>query len=151
VIVAVAASCGGGGVASMAELKARPESGLHPPTARFVAHNEHDAEQTIDGPIVAIVGDIFAIDADADAIFAFYETELPKHGYVRDDGDLSNIKTTVEESVRVWRNGNVVARVATYRADDPQVLPLPADMTGGTMFELALIAKPPDAYSARPS
>jgi hypothetical protein len=24
-------------------------------------------------------------------------------------------------------------------------------MTGGTMFELALIAKPPDAYSARPS
>src|SRR5258705_13796646 len=108
VIIAVAASCGGGGVPSMAELKARPESGLHPPTARFVVHNEHDAEQAIDGPIVAIVGDIFAIDADADAIFGFYETELPKHGYVRDEGDLSNIKTTVEESVRVWRNGSVV-------------------------------------------
>jgi hypothetical protein len=143
----------GRGVPSMAEIKARPESGLHPPTARLVAHNEHDAEQTIDGPIVAIIGDVFALDADADAdaIFAFYETELPKNGYVRDDGDLSNIKTTIEESVRVWRNGNVVARVAIYRAGDPQVPPLPADMTGGTLFELALIAKPPDAYSARPS
>jgi hypothetical protein len=144
------AACGGG-VPSMAELKARPEYGLHPPTARLVAQNEHDAEQTIDGPIVAIVGDVFAIDANADAIFAFYETELPKYGYVRDDGDLSNIKTTVEESVRVWRNGNVVARVAIYRADDPQVPALPADMSGGTLSELALIAKPPDAYSARPS
>jgi hypothetical protein len=144
------AACGGG-VPSMAELQARPESGLHPPTARLVAHNEHDAEQTIDGPIVAIVGDVFAIDADADAVYAFYETELPKYGYVRDDGDLSNIKTTVEQSVRVWRKGNVVARVAIYRADDPQVAPLAADMTGGTLFELALIAKPPDAYSARPS
>ncbi len=144
------AACGCG-VPSMAELKARPESALHPPAARLVAHNEHGAEQTIDGPIVAIVGDVFAIDADADAIFAFYETELPKYGYVRDDGDLSNIKTTVEESVRVWRDGNIVAWVAIYRADDPQVPPLPADMTGGTLFELALIAKFPDAYSARPS
>jgi hypothetical protein len=141
----------GGGVPSMAELKARPESALHPPTASLIAHNEHDAEQTIDGPIVAIVGDVFAIDADADAMFAFYESELPKYGYVRDDGDLSNIRTTVEESIRVWRNGNVVARVATYRADDPQVPALPADMTGGTLFELALLAKPPDLYSARPS
>ncbi len=134
----------------MADLKARPESGLHPPTASLIAHNEHDAEQTIDGPIVAVVGDIFATDADADAIFAFYESELPKYSYVRDDGDLSNIKTTVEESVRVWRNGNVVARVAIYRAGDPQVPALPADMTGGTLFELALIAKPPDLYSVRP-
>jgi len=135
----------------MAELKTKPESRSHPPTARLVSHNEHGAEQTIDGPIVAIVGDIFAIDADADGIFAFYETELPKYGYVRDDGDLSNIKTTVEESVRVWRNGNVVARVAIYRADDPRVPAVPADMMGGTLFELALIAKPPDLYSARPS
>jgi hypothetical protein len=149
-VMLVAVSCGRG-VPSMTELKARSESGLHPATARLVAHNEHDAEQTIDGPIVAIVGDVFAIDADADAIFAFYEAELPKYGYVRDDGDLSNIKTTVEKSVRVWRNGNVVARVAIYRAGDPQAPALPADMTGGTLFELALIAKPPDLYSARPS
>ena len=144
------ATCGGGGP-SMAELKARPESGLHPSTASPIAHNEHDAEQTIDGPIVAIVGDVFAIDADADAMFAYYESELRTYGYVRDDGDLSNIKTTVEESVRVWRNGNIVARVAVYRADDLRVPAVPADMTGGTVFELALIAKPPDLYSARPS
>ena len=150
VVILAVVSCGGG-VPSMAELKARPETGLHPPTARPIAHNEHDAEQTIDGPIVAIVGDRFATDPDADAIFAFYEAELPKYGYVRDDGDLSNIKTTVEEAVRVWRNGNVVARLAIYRADDPQLPPLPSDMTGGTVFELALIAKPPDTYSARPS
>jgi hypothetical protein len=152
VAVAVAVvSCGG--LPSMAELKIRPESGLHPPNARLVAHNEHDAEQTIDGPIVAIVGDVFAIDADADAdaTFAFYEAELPKYGYIRDDADLSNIKTTIEESVRVWRSGNVVARVAIYRADDPQVRPLPGDMVGGTLFEIALIAKLPDAFSARPS
>jgi hypothetical protein len=149
-MIAAIVGCGGG-VPSMAELKARHESGLHPPGARLVAHNEHDAEQTIDGPVVAIVGDVFASDADADAINAFYETELPRHGYVRDDGDLSNIKTTVEESVRVWRNGNVVARVAIYRADDPRLPPFPSDMSSGMRFELAMIAKPPDAYSARPS
>lgn len=73
----------------MSELKSRPESGIHPPDARFVSHNEHDAEQTIDGPVVAIVGDVFATEDDADGIFAYYETELPRLGYVRDDGDLS--------------------------------------------------------------
>jgi hypothetical protein len=140
-----------GGVPSMAELKARHESGLHPPGARPLAHNEHDTEQTIDGPVVAIVGDVFAIYADTDEVYAYYDAELPKHGYVRDDGDLSNIRTTIEESVRVWRNGNVVARVAIYRAGDPQVPTLPPDMARGKVFELALIAKPRDAYSARPS
>lgn len=135
----------------MAELKARPESGLHPPDARLVLHSENDAEQTIDGPQAAIVGDIFAIEDDVDAIFAYYDTELPKLGFVRDDGDLSNIKTTAEAAVRVWRNGDVVARVAIYRGDDPRPPPLPSDMTNGTLFWLALIAKPPDAYSARPS
>lgn len=87
-LMVAVASCGDG-LPSMAELKSRPESGLHPPDARFVAHNEHDAEQTIDGPVVAIVGDVFATEDDADGIFAYYETELPRLGYVRDDGDLS--------------------------------------------------------------
>jgi hypothetical protein len=135
----------------MAELKARPESGLHPAGAQAVGHNEHDAEQTIDGPIVAIVGDVFATRDDADRVLAFYETEMPKHDYIRDDGDLSNIRTTVETSVRVWRKGNVVARVAIYRSGDPQLPALPPDMTAGTLFELALVAKAPDRYSARPS
>jgi hypothetical protein len=139
-----------GGIPSMAELKARYESGLHPPGARLVAHNEHGAEQTVDGPVVAIVGDVFASAADADEVYAYYDAELPIHGYVRDDGDLSNIRTTIEESVRVWRNGNIVARVAIYRAGDPRVPTLPPDMARGEVFELALIAKPPDAHSARP-
>lgn len=145
-VVAAVASCGDG-LPSMAELKARPESGLHPPDARFISHNEHDAEQTIDGPLVAIVGDIFAIDADADSIFTFYDMELSKLGYVRDDRDLSNVKTTEEEAVRVWRNGDVVARVAIFRIPDAQAPPLPPDMPDGSVFELALIAKPQEAYS----
>lgn len=149
VAVAAVAACGGE-PPSMDELKSRPESGLHQPDARLVAHNENDAEQTIDGPLAAIVGDIFAIQGDADASFAYYETELPKYGYVPDDDDLSHIKTTAEQAVRVWRNGDVVARVAIYRADDPRLPSLPSDMAGGTLFELALIAKPPDAYSPRP-
>ena len=150
VLLGAVASCGDG-LPSMAELKSRPESGIHPPDARFVSHNEHDADWTIDGPMVAIVGDVFATEDDAEAILAYYETELPKHGYVRDDGDLSNIRTTIEEAVRVWRNGDVVARVAIYRAGDPQIPPLPPDMADGTLFELALTTKSPDAYSARPS
>lgn len=131
----------------MTELKTRPESGLHPPDAQLVSHNEHDAEQTIDGPVVAIVGDVFAIDDDADGVFGYYATELPKLGYARDDQDLSRIKTTTEETVRVWRNGGVIARVAIYRENDPQVPLLPSGMTQGILFELALIAKAPDATS----
>ena len=92
-----------------------------------------------------------AREGPADGIFAYYEAELSKLGYARDDRDASNIKTTVEKAIRVWRNGDVVARVAIYRADDPQLAPLPSDMTDGTLFELALTTKSPDAYSARPS
>ncbi len=150
VALAAVASCGGS-LSSMSALRSRPESGIHPQGASFVSHNEHDAEQTIDGPLAAIVGDIFATEDDAASIFAYYDTELGKLGYVRDERDLSNIKTTVEETVRVWRNGDVVARVAIYSKHDPQLPPLPSAMADATLFELALIAKSPDAYSARPS
>lgn len=150
VALAAVASCGGG-LSSMSALKSRPESGIHPPDASFVSHNEHDAEQTVDGPLAAIVGDVFATQDDAASVFAYYNAELAKLGYVRDERDLSNIKTTVEETVRVWRHGDVVARVAIYRKHDPQLPPLPSGMSDGTLFELALIAKTPDADSARPS
>lgn len=134
----------------MDDLKARPESGLHPPDARFISHNEHGADQTITGPLSAIVGDVFASPDDADGVFAFYESELAKLGYVRDDRDLLNIKTTIEKDIRVWRRGDIVARVAIYRNPDPQVPPPPADMPDGTLFELALIARRPYA-SVEPS
>jgi hypothetical protein len=133
----VIASCGGGS-RSLSDLKSLPESGLHPPDARFVSHNEHDAEQTIDGPLAAIVGDVFATEDDADGIIAFYDAELTRRGYVRDDRDPWNVRTTIEVTVRVWRHDDVAARVAIYRADDPQVPPLPSDMPNGTLFELAL-------------
>jgi hypothetical protein len=133
----VIASCGGG-LRSLSELKSLPESGLHPPDARFVSHNEQDAEQTIDGPLVAIVGDVFATRDNADGIFAFYETELTRRRYVRDERDPWGVRTTIEVTVQVWRHDDVVARVAIYRADDPQVPLLPSDLPNGTLFELAL-------------
>ena len=142
----IVASCGGG-PSSLSDLKSRPELGIHPQNARFISHNEHGDEQTIDGTLTAIVGDVFATNDDTDHIFEFYAAELSQRGYVEDDGDLANIRTTVEETVRVWRNGETVARVAIYRKDDPQLPALPSDMPNGTLFEMALTK----AYSARPS
>ena len=131
------------GLPSVSELKSRPESALHPAAARFLSHNEHGAESTIEGPIPAIVGDVYAINDDADAVFAFYDAELPKLGYVRADRDLFTTRTTIEEKVRVWRNGDIAARVAIYRSPDVQVQPPPSDMPGATLFEIALVAQAP--------
>jgi hypothetical protein len=133
----VVAACGAG-PRSLSDLKAVPETGLHPPDARFVSHNESEAEQTIDGPIAAIVGDVFATDSDADAILAFYETELTRRGYVRDVRDGWGVRTTIEVTVWLWRHDDVIARVAIYRADDPRLPALPAELPNGTLFELAL-------------
>lgn len=128
----------------MADLKSLPVAGAHPPDARIVSHNEHDAEQTIDGPVPAIVGDVFATAASAADVFDYYEARLPDLGFTRDHESLYRIETSIEDEVRVWRDGSVVARVAVYAAGEPQLPPLPSDMTGGTLFELALIAVPPD-------
>lgn len=147
--MAAVASCGGG-LPNLVDLKGLPEAGLHPPDAIPVSHNEREAEQTVDGPVVAIVGDVFATEDDAAGIFAWYENALAKLGWVRDDHDLAQIKTVMEDEVRVWRRGDVVARLAIYRAGDPQLPPMPAGLSDGTMFELALIAKAPEASSRVP-
>lgn len=90
-----------------------------------------------------MAGDVFAINDDPDSVFEFYEAELSKLAYVRDDHDVSVIKTVMESEVRVWRQGNVVARVSIFRTDDPLLPPIPPDYQGGTVFELTLIARAP--------
>ena len=87
-VVAVVAHGCGSGLPSLADLKASPAAALHPAEAVAVSHNEHDAEQTVDGPVVAIVGDVFAINDRPDAVFAFYDAELDKLGFARDDRGL---------------------------------------------------------------
>jgi hypothetical protein len=138
----VAIGCGDG-LPSLDDLKASPAAGIHPTDAVVVSHFENNAEQTVDGPVVAMVGDVFAINDDPDSVFEFYEAGLTKLGFVRDDHDLSVIKTVMETDVRVWRQANVVARVSIFRTDDPQLPPIPPDFQGGTVFELTLIARPP--------
>jgi len=146
VTLAVVASCGG--PPSLGDLKRLPEAGLAPPDAVHVSRNERDAERTIEGPVPAILGDVMATPLDPAAIFDFYDAELTNRGYSRDDRDLSNIRTTIEEEIRVWRKGDVVARVATLRVGDPRVPPLPAALPDATLFELAFIAKGPRADAA---
>ncbi len=141
-----AASCGG--PPSLSDLKALPEAALAPPDAVQVGRNEHDAEQTIEGPIPAILGDVMATTLSPGEIFDFYDTELTARGYARDERDLSNIRTTIEDEVRVWRKGDVVARVAVLRVGDPRVPALPAALPDAVLFELAYIAKRPDAVNS---
>jgi len=138
VILAVVAACGG--PPSLGDLKMLPEAGLAPPDAVHISRNERDAERTIEGPVPAILGDVMATTLEREAVFDFYEADLTNRGYIRDDRDLSNIRTTIEEEVRVWRKGDVVARVATLRVGDPRVPPLPAALPEATLFELAFIA-----------
>lgn len=141
-----AASCGG--PPSLADLKALPEAGLAPPDAVQVSRNERDAEQTIEGPVPAILGDVMATTLDPAEIFDFYDTELTTRGYARDERDLANIRTTIEDEVRVWRKGDIVARVATLRAGDPRVPAVPPAVPDAALFELAFIAKRPDAVTS---
>lgn len=141
-----AASCGG--PPSLADLKALPEAGLAPPGSVPINRNEHGAEDTIEGHVPAILGDVMATSLEAQGIFDFYDKELTDRGYVIDPKDLSNIRTTIEDEIRVWRKGDIVARVAILRVGDPRVAPLPEGLTDGAMFELAFIAKAPEDFSS---
>jgi hypothetical protein len=133
---------------SLGELKALPEVGLAPAGAVHLGRNEREANRTIHGPVPSILGDVMATTLEPDAVFDFYETELAERGYVRDDRDLSNIRTTIEDEVRVWRKGDVIARVAILRVGDPRVPPLPNGMTGAGIHELAFIAKAPESFAS---
>lgn len=142
----MAAACSG--LPSIGDLKALPEAGLAPPGTQHLSRNERAAEDTIEGPVPAILGDIMVTMLDRDAIFDFYATELRQRGWAPDDRDLSNIRTTVEDEVHVWRKGDVIARVAILRVGDPRVPPLPMAAQDGSLFELAFIAKRPDASAS---
>jgi hypothetical protein len=136
----IVAACGGSPPA-LSELKALPEAGVAPPGAVHVSRNERDAERTISGPAPAILGDVMATTLAREAVFEFYEAELTTRGYARDDRDLANIRTTIEEEVGVWRKGDVIARVAFLRVGDVRVPAVPAGMPDASLFELAFIAK----------
>lgn len=146
-VTAVAvASCGG--PPSLGDLKALPEFGLAPPAAIHVGRNEREAEQTVEGPVPAIAGDVFATALAPEGIFDFYDTELTARGYIRDDRDLANIRTTIENEVHVWRKGDVIARVAVLRVGDLRVPPVPTELPDSTLFELAFIARESEAVTS---
>ena len=88
-----------------------------------------------------------ATTLEREAVFDFYEAELADRGYTRDDKDLANIRTTIEHELRVWRKGDVVARVAFLRVGDVRVPAPPAGMPDASLFELAFIAKPPENFA----
>ena len=139
---AIAAACSG--LPSIDDLRALPAAGLSPPDSQHLSRNERAAEDTIEGPVAAILGDIMVTKLEPVAIFDFYAAELGQRGYAPDDRNLANIRTTVEVQVHVWRKGDVIARVAILRAGDPRVPRLPAAAQDASLFELAFIAKPPE-------
>lgn len=125
-LVVIIAACGGPPFPALSDLKALPEAGLAPPGAAHVSRNERDSERTIEGPVPAILGDVMATTLEREAVFDFYEAEFADRGYTRDDKDLANIRTTIEHELRVWRKGDVVARVAFLRVGDVRVPAVPA-------------------------
>jgi len=123
-----------------------PEAGLHPDGSSALSHNEAPREDTVDGPVPAIVGDVFGVQMNPDQVYAWYTTELEREGWTRDLNNTSNIRTSIEESARAWTKDSVVARIAIRRKGDPQGLPTSVTNRFETVYEIALIAKPRESF-----
>lgn len=139
-VVALALGLAACGESSFDELKGLPELGLHPVDSQSIAHHENPAERTIDGVAPATIGDIFATSLMPADVLDYYDDELVARGYTLDQQNLYGIRTTVEDEVRAYTEGDVIARVAIVRADDPRTPDLPTGYGDGTMFALSFIA-----------
>jgi hypothetical protein len=142
----VVAGCAG--LASLDDLNALPERSLRPDGAVLVSHNEHPAQATIEGPLPAITADVLGTDLTPAAVYAWYDDTLRSAGWTRDPGDLMSVRTTTEESVQVWRRGDVVARVAILTKGDPRNPPAAGYET---LYELAFAATVRQSFAPIPT
>lgn len=128
-----------------------PEAGLHPDGTELIFRNANPRENTMEGPIPAILGDVFGIQLSPDELYAWYGRELEARGWVRDPLDTSSFRTTIEDSARVWRKGDVVARIAIFTKGDPQNPATSAADRFETVYEIALIAKAKESFAPMPT
>ncbi len=145
-LAGVAAGCGG--LPSLDDLNRMPEATLAPEGAQLVSHNEHPRENSPTGPVAAITGNVFGVDLHSDELYAWYGRELEARGWTRDPLDTSGVRTSLETSVRVWRKGDVVCRVAVFDKDSPHPQnPTKTAASYETIYEIALISKARESFA----
>ena len=123
---------------SMASLQSETDGQLSAPGSTQVQDGGHGAENSIEGPIPAIVWRRYAIDAKPDAVLSFFDDELASRGWLAGGGS-SGIRSTDETTARSWHKDDRILRVGIFRVPPPITgVETNANLT---YYEVALIAE----------
>ena len=123
-------------------LLAEPAATLRMAGAEELAKVGDERRMTIEGPISAFEGAIFGSQASALEVFAFYDRELRRLGWVQ---DRFVIRSTVELDAWGWCKPRLLFRLAIKdreRAFEPRFY---QGRTYATVFDARIRGRDPDA------
>lgn len=112
---------------------------LRMPGVDEVAHFGAERELTVDGPAFAFDRRMFGTQASAEEVLAFYERELGRLGWTRDD--IAVVKSTTDLRVFGWCRSRMTFRLAIkHPRDHPRWIATAGGTAYPTFFDAGLIA-----------